>query len=143
MTTDPLGELLKLFGLDPDDRDERLGVELAQADTGLIEALVALREHKRLRQRDVAARMGRDQAAVSNFERLGADPHLSTVRRYARAVGARVVHEVTDAEGAPAQSGSAPVFRFTTSVTNESTVAYAVLTAARSTRRSIQVPGAA
>jgi transcriptional regulator with XRE-family HTH domain len=46
----------------------------------------------------VADRMGRDKAAVSNFERLSADPHLSTIRRYAAAIGAMVTHTVENFE---------------------------------------------
>jgi hypothetical protein len=40
--------------------------------------------------------MRRDKAAVSNFERLSADPHQSTIRRYAAAIGAYVRHIVED-----------------------------------------------
>ena len=38
--------------------------------------------------------MGTDQASVSRFESGHSDAHLSTVRRYAKAVGALIRHEV-------------------------------------------------
>lgn len=63
---------------------------LARNDDQLLEDLVAMRKAKRMTQEQVAARMNRSKTAVSNFERLGADPHLSTIRRYAAAVGAWV-----------------------------------------------------
>ncbi len=129
MVEDGVGRLLSLLGADPSDPQERLGVTLAEADNRLIDDLVALRKAKGLLQRDVAARMGRDQAAVSNFERLGADPHLSTVRRYARAVGAEVVHHVTDAvpESPPATEGLGVIGDFrqaTVSATREFRVGF-------------------
>jgi transcriptional regulator with XRE-family HTH domain len=69
---------------------------LALNDDQLLEDLVAMRKAKRLTQEQVAGRMNRSKTAVSNFERLGADPHLSTIRRYAAAVGARVTTRVSD-----------------------------------------------
>lgn len=41
-------------------------------------------------QREVAARMGTTQSAVSDLEQGRVDPRLSTLQRYVRAVGARV-----------------------------------------------------
>ncbi|QDP44161.1 helix-turn-helix DNA binding domain protein [Gordonia phage JuJu] len=95
---DSLEALEAAAGIDHESDDERLRNELAEADDQLLEDLVQLRKDKGLTQAMVAARMGRDKAAVSNFERLSADPHLSTVRRYAAAIGARVSHQVTDSE---------------------------------------------
>lgn len=93
-----LEELERAAGLDPDSRDYRLRQQLAEADNELIEHLVQLRKDKGLTQKVVARRMKRDVAAVSNFERLRADPHLSTIRRYAAAIGASITHLVVDAE---------------------------------------------
>ena len=88
-----------MFGIDPHDPAHLLGLDLARADQQLIEDLVAARVGAGLQQKDVAARIRRDPAAVSTFEKLGGDPRLSTIRRYARAVGVRVTHHV---EASPA-----------------------------------------
>lgn len=87
-------DLTAMFGLDPHDPAHRLGLDLARADQQLIEDLVAARLAAGLQQKDVAARIRRDPATVSTFEKLGGDPRLSTIRRYARAVGVRVTHHV-------------------------------------------------
>lgn len=76
-----------------------LAEALAQEDQHLLHALVMRRRELGLSQSVVASRMGVSQAAVSLFERVGNDPHLSTVRRYARALGVMVRHQV-DADGA-------------------------------------------
>ena len=100
---DGLDELERAAGLDPDSPDYRLRRQLAEADDELIERLVQLRKDKGLTQKVVAERMKRDVAAVSNFERLRADPHLSTIRRYAAAIGASITHQVVDVD-APSDS---------------------------------------
>jgi len=98
MTGIDLEELERAAGLDPDSPAYKLATALAEADDELLEALVQMRKDKGLTQAEVAKRMKRDRAAVSNFERLSADPHLSTIRRYAAAIGASVTHDVRDAE---------------------------------------------
>jgi transcriptional regulator with XRE-family HTH domain len=69
---------------------------LARNDDRMLDDLVAMRKKKGLSQDVVAARMNRSKTAVSNFERLGADPHLSTIRRYAAAIGAHIQTQVAD-----------------------------------------------
>lgn len=91
-------KLLEMLGLDLDDDDQRLMVQLAEEDHELVQALIQMRRDKGLKQSEVAAKMQRDPASVSNFERLGGDPHLSTIRRYAHAIGARILHRVEDAQ---------------------------------------------
>lgn len=76
--------------------------------------LVTLRRDAGLTQGDVAERMGVTQQAVSKFERYDSDPKLSTVRRYANAVGALVEHRVERDQGqsvvlAAARSAWVPV----------------------------------
>jgi DNA-binding transcriptional regulator YiaG len=73
-----------------------LHAQLARNDSRLLEELVAMRKRKHLSQDTVAARMNCSVTAVSNFERLGDDPHLSTIRRYAAAVGATIITDVQD-----------------------------------------------
>ncbi|MGW5157436.1 hypothetical protein ACWEPN_18360 [Nonomuraea wenchangensis] len=51
--------------------------------------------------------MGRSQPAVSDLERLGGDPHLSTIRRYALAIGVDVFHSVS-VPGEVSQTSSTP-----------------------------------
>lgn len=62
----------------------------------LVESLVELREHHGLSQAEVASRMGVTQPTVSAFERYDANPTLSTLRRYALAVGARLTGSAED-----------------------------------------------
>ncbi|WP_204801904.1 helix-turn-helix domain-containing protein [Mycobacterium riyadhense] len=83
---------------DPDDLtpEECHAIALAGAELDMLSDLVRLRHRKGLTQEDVANAIGRDKSAVSRFERLDSDPRLSTVRRYARAVGAMVEHRVSE-----------------------------------------------
>lgn len=60
----------------------------------VIDLLVAMRRWKHIPLRTVARRMGANRCHVRRFERTGSDPTLSTVRRYALAIGAMVEHEV-------------------------------------------------
>jgi DNA-binding XRE family transcriptional regulator len=76
------------FGRDPALAE---AIADAQARSGLRATLVAQRKACGLTQKDVATAMETTQSAVSDFERGSTDPHLSTLQRYARAVGARVV----------------------------------------------------
>lgn len=86
---------------------------LAQNDDELLEALVAMRKAKRLTQEQVAQRMNRSKTAVSNFERLGADPHLSTIRRYAAAVGARITTRLSDFDADLEEQSASQTFSMT------------------------------
>ena len=79
-------ELLEAAGHDPDDAAVRNAARDAARMTDLIHTLRGFRERAKLTQQEIADRMGTTQSRVSNFERLGADPRLSTVFRYARAV---------------------------------------------------------
>lgn len=85
--------LLELLGEEFCTPDAQHRLELAREDQKLLEELIKLRK-KRMRQDEVAERMGVSQPTVSSFERLGNDPRLSTIRRYAQAVGAMVRHQV-------------------------------------------------
>ncbi|MFE2995025.1 helix-turn-helix domain-containing protein [Nocardia sp. NPDC059246] len=87
-------DLESQLGIDMNDPRNALARDLVEADDELLEELVRLRRASKMSQADVARAMGRDRAAVSNFEKLTADPHLSTIRRYALAIGARITHRV-------------------------------------------------
>lgn len=72
----------------------KLYLELAREDQNLLAKLIEARKANSLSQDDIAKAMGVTQATVSAFERLGNDPKLSTIRRYAKAVGAMIRHQV-------------------------------------------------
>jgi len=62
----------------------------------LFEALSAEREAQGLSQTVVAARMRTSQSAVARIEQGEADVKLSTVERYAAAIGRQVHWELVD-----------------------------------------------
>lgn len=76
---------------------------LASEDRAMRNALIALRREAGLTQKEVAEFMGCSQQAVHKLERYDADPKLSTLRRYANAVGAMVSHRVTRDDSAGAE----------------------------------------
>lgn len=67
---------------------------LAREHRELKAKLIKIRRDAGLSQADVADRMDVTQQTVSKFERYDSDPKLSTIRRYANAVGALIEHEV-------------------------------------------------
>lgn len=68
----------------------RAAYEDVQERHSIIDRLLELRRHHRLSQTSVAERMGVRQPTVSGFETEDSDPRLSTLQRYARAVGAKL-----------------------------------------------------
>ena len=87
-------DLDALLGIDPNDPEQALADRLVQADDALLDALIAERKRRKLTQSDVGTAMGVTQSAVARIEAGERDPHLSTLRRYALAVGAEVRHIV-------------------------------------------------
>ena len=81
-------ELLELLGLDPGDSEVADALDDDANLANLMRSLHRLREAHRLTQADIAERMGTTQSAVSDLERTAVDPRISTLQRYARAVGA-------------------------------------------------------
>lgn len=77
------------------DIEERMD-SLIDSHRDFLEELISYRKNRGLSQKDVAFRMGVTQAAVSQFENHDANPTLSTIRRYAAAVGVRIQHAVMD-----------------------------------------------
>lgn len=84
----------ELLGIDLDDPIQQNANQLVDADQKLLDDLVALRRAS-MTQEEAAARMGVSQSAVARIESGERDPHLSTLRRYALAVGARIEHHVS------------------------------------------------
>jgi len=71
-----------------------LAASLAEADEQMLFELIKTRKDASLTQREVAKRLGIAQPSVAKFEAHDSDPRLSTIRRYALAVGAHVEHRV-------------------------------------------------
>ena len=69
---------------------------LVDSHAALLADLVKLRKKHQIPQEIVAERMGVSQPTVSAFERYDSNPTLSTIRRYALAVGARMSIRVID-----------------------------------------------
>ena len=75
---------------------EERALALAASQAELMSNLVALRKRRNLIQQEVGDRMGVSQPAVAAFEAYDSNPTLSSLRRYALAIGARVEHRVID-----------------------------------------------
>jgi transcriptional regulator with XRE-family HTH domain len=71
---------------------------------GLIRALTMWRVSWKISQATVADRMGTVQSAVSELEGGSAQPRVSTLQRYARAIGCRVVLRFEPAVEDPTES---------------------------------------
>lgn len=71
-------------------------VEAARDRRRLLRELATLRRAVGLTQTAVAARMGTSEAAVSRLEAGQADPRVSTMERYAAALGKRLEWRVVD-----------------------------------------------
>lgn len=82
--------LFEITGTDPDDPRVLAAGEDFDDFANLITALVLARKSQGLRQRDVAEIMETKQSVVSDLERIGGNPTIRTLQRYARAVGCRV-----------------------------------------------------
>lgn len=70
--------------------------QLVGSHEDLMRQLIAMRKKHHLSQEVVAERMGVSQPTVASFERYDSNPQLSSIRRYALAVGASIEHIVRD-----------------------------------------------
>lgn len=93
----------ELLGEEYGSADAHLYLDLAREDQNLLARLIEIRK-ARMSQEEVAQLLGITQASVSAFERLGNDPKLSSIRRYAKAIGAMVRHQVDPDPGGCTQS---------------------------------------
>lgn len=109
-----MSKLSELLFSDRQSPSQRRAKELAKADYRLLIGLVRVRKERNLTQQDVADILGVTQPTVADFERQDADPKLSTIRRYAHAVGAIVTHQVDMDNGQldGVQDWSASTYRF-------------------------------
>ena len=64
----------------------------------LIDELVRARQESALSQTEIAARMGTSQSAVARLESGGLDARLSTLERYAAAMGRTVDWQIRPSE---------------------------------------------
>lgn len=80
------------------DPEVAAAFEDAQSRSEIIDRLVSARlSPPRETQRAIAKRMETTQSAVSELESGETDPRLSTMQRYARAVGLKLIVEVASA----------------------------------------------
>lgn len=86
-----LSDILNSVRAEPDFDRAR---QLASNDYQLIADLVRTRKDSGMSQVEVAELLGVTQQAVSKIESYDGDPQLSTLRKYANAIGAIVRHEV-------------------------------------------------
>jgi transcriptional regulator with XRE-family HTH domain len=75
--------------------------EMAERRRRLLGELVAHRQALGLSQTEVAARMHTSQSAVARLEAQAADVRVSTLERYAAALGRRIGWELEPADGNP------------------------------------------
>lgn len=87
-------DLFKLLGFDSEAADVKLARQMTRGDRRLVDKLIEIRRRRRLTQSDLARLMGVSQSAVAKFENGPRDPRLSTIRRYALALGVEVAHQV-------------------------------------------------
>lgn len=75
---------------------QRNAVALARKERAFFSELVALRKRSGRTASEVAKVLGRHRSAVTRFENMQGDPRLSTVLRYAAAVGAMIEVRVSE-----------------------------------------------
>lgn len=80
---------------------EDYGAALEDRRRDLIQELVGARQESGLSQTEIAARMGTSQSAVARLESGALDVRLSTLERYAAAVGRTVNWQVRPSEESP------------------------------------------
>lgn len=69
---------------------------LVDAQTRLLDDLIAFRKKHKLTQQEVAERMGVTQPTIAAFESYDANPTITSIMRYAMAVGVLIEFNVVD-----------------------------------------------
>ena len=85
-----------IFISDPENVQQILAGDLINQTQDLLADLISQRKTKGMTQSDVADAIGVTRTAITAFERYDGDPKLSTIVRYAMAVGAKITIDVTD-----------------------------------------------
>lgn len=94
-----MGNLLEALGISVENPEVVQAQRDARTLTDTILQLVRRRKHLKIKQKDLAKMMGTSQSTVSEFERLGGNPTLFTLQRYARAVDAELIVHVRARNG--------------------------------------------
>lgn len=68
----------------------RRGYDALEEEFSLASMLIAARTRAKLTQAELASRMGTSQSTIARLESGTSKPSLSTLRRYAKATGARL-----------------------------------------------------
>lgn len=85
-----LTEIFEALGGNTDDPHEVLHLKNSAEKQKLIRRLIDERKRQGLTQKELGSRMRVSQEAVCRFESLGGDPRVSTIMRYATALGQRI-----------------------------------------------------
>ena len=81
---------VELSGFDKNDPEIIAAGDDFDDFANAITALVKTRKRLGLTQQQVATAMGTSQSVISDLERVGGNPTVHTLQRYARAVGAKL-----------------------------------------------------
>jgi predicted transcriptional regulator len=73
-------------------------MEAARRRRALLRALAAQRAQRKISQTQLAARMHTSQSTLARLETTAVDTKLSTIERYAHALGLAVEYHLVDAE---------------------------------------------
>lgn len=103
--------LQEALGFDPNAPEARRSQLLARNDRALLRELVNIRKERGISQQAVGDIMGISQPSVAAFEAHDANPKLSTIRRYAHAVGALIRHTVALDEGQLGRANGERIWR--------------------------------
>lgn len=86
-------------------------VGAAEDIDGLIDFVMLLRNTRRsegVTQVQIAERLNTTQSSISEFERIGGDPRIQSLQRYARAMGYRVRLELEKVPSSPLNQDQPP-----------------------------------
>lgn len=83
-------DLLHALGIDPEDPEVAAAIADAELAGNIMDALVERRLALGLTLNEMDVRLGWVTAQAADFERMGGDPTISELQRYARALGLRL-----------------------------------------------------
>jgi hypothetical protein len=83
------GDLLRELGIDPTEPKVAAAIADAELAGNIMSTLVTYRLHLH-GDKEIAQQLGWSAAELFDFERLGGDPTVSQIQRYARALGLRL-----------------------------------------------------
>lgn len=82
------------LGIDINDPGQRLALVQVEQDNDLLDRLICERARRGLSQAELGERIGISQSAVARIESGDRDPRISTLGRYAHALGVLIRHSV-------------------------------------------------